>query len=154
MKQMYHSAYGVPLSGVDHEFMRFLELRRAIPTGRATHEPSRLRRLGLAVGIPIALMGCAPEAQQVDANEEAQRGLLRAKLNQYCLQNLPAGPQSTRYNDWDEVVEACSSEAYYQANGCEDPELCLRELFPAQGTSAGTAKTEGLGAKPAGPVTK
>ena len=35
MTQVYHSAYGVPLSGVDHEFMRFLELRRAIPTGRA-----------------------------------------------------------------------------------------------------------------------
>lgn len=32
-----------------------------------------------------------------------------------CLRTAPAGPQSTKYNDWDEVVEACGSEAYYIA---------------------------------------
>jgi len=37
---------------------------------------------------------------------------LRTKLFQGCLKALPAGPQSTRYNDWDEVVNACSVYAY------------------------------------------
>jgi hypothetical protein len=26
-----------------------------------------------------------------------------------CLRSLPAGPQATKYNDWDEVVQACDS---------------------------------------------
>ena len=30
-----------------------------------------------------------------------------------CMQKLPKGPAQTKYNDWDEVVEACSSSAYY-----------------------------------------
>lgn len=43
------------------------------------------------------------------------------KRHQYftqCMNILPAGPQQTHYNDWDEVVEACSSAAYYQALQC------------------------------------
>lgn len=35
-----------------------------------------------------------------------------------CLKALPAGPQSTKYNDWDEVVNACESAAYYQSRVC------------------------------------
>ena len=33
----------------------------AMPSARATHEPSR-KRLGLTVGIAIALSGCGPQA--------------------------------------------------------------------------------------------
>ena len=39
----------------------------------------------------------------------------RVELFQSCLVALPAGPQSTKYNDWDEVVEACDSASYRQA---------------------------------------
>lgn len=34
----------------------------AMPPARATHEPSQLRRLGLLVGIAIALAGCNPSS--------------------------------------------------------------------------------------------
>lgn len=40
---------------------------------------------------------------------------LRREIFQECMRALPAGPVSAKYNDWDEVVEACSSAAYYQS---------------------------------------
>lgn len=42
----------------------------------------------------------------------------RVELFQQCLEALPAGPVSTKYNDWDEVVDSCESAAYYQARRC------------------------------------
>ena len=38
---------------------------------------------------------------------------IRAEHFKICMQALPAGPEKTRYNDWDEVVAECSSVAYY-----------------------------------------
>lgn len=40
---------------------------------------------------------------------------LRAEIFQACMKALPQGPQQTKFNDWDEVVEACASTAYYQS---------------------------------------
>ena len=40
---------------------------------------------------------------------------LRADLFQQCLKSLPAGPGSTKYNDWDEVVKECEAAAYRQS---------------------------------------
>lgn len=40
---------------------------------------------------------------------------LRTQLFQACLKALPQGPQQTKFNDWDEVVKACESTAYYQS---------------------------------------
>ncbi len=40
---------------------------------------------------------------------------LRAEAFQSCMRSLPAGPQATKYNDWDEVVDSCSQTAYYLA---------------------------------------
>lgn len=40
---------------------------------------------------------------------------MRRELFQQCMKALPAGPQSTKYNDWDEVVGKCESVAYYQS---------------------------------------
>jgi hypothetical protein len=37
---------------------------------------------------------------------------LRAKLFEQCLKALPAGPQATKYNDWDEVVHQCELASY------------------------------------------
>ena len=30
-----------------------------------------------------------------------------------CMKALPAGPQATKYNDWDEVVAECRHTSYY-----------------------------------------
>ena len=40
---------------------------------------------------------------------------LRAKLFASCMKSLPAGPQETKYNDWDEVVNACNEVSYLQS---------------------------------------
>ena len=40
---------------------------------------------------------------------------LRREIFQQCMKALPASPQATKYNDWDEVVAQCESVAYYQS---------------------------------------
>lgn len=40
---------------------------------------------------------------------------MRAALFASCMRALPAGPVSSQYNDWDEVVTACESAAYRQS---------------------------------------
>ena len=60
--------------------------------------------------VVILLTGCTPPEQKVIPDQ-----CLRSKLFRECMQVLPAGPNSTRYNDWDEVVQACSNEAYYSS---------------------------------------
>lgn len=42
----------------------------------------------------------------------------RQRLFKDCMASLPAGPVSTRYNDWDEVVQQCDNVAYYQSRVC------------------------------------
>lgn len=32
-----------------------------------------------------------------------------------CLEKAPAGPVSTKYNDWSEVVSECAQASYYQS---------------------------------------
>lgn len=72
----------------------------------------------------LALAACKPEATP----EDDLRGVLRLRLNQRCIDTLPAGPVSTHYNDWDEVVAACAEHSYYVSNTCTDPALCLENL--------------------------
>ena len=40
---------------------------------------------------------------------------LRAELFKQCMASLPQGPVSTKYNDWDEVVDSCESASYGQS---------------------------------------
>jgi hypothetical protein len=56
----------------------------------------------------LALVGCA------DPNQSA-RGELRRQYFVECMKLLPAGPSTTQYNDWAEVVEACDTRAMYQS---------------------------------------
>lgn len=40
---------------------------------------------------------------------------LEREIFKECMKSLPAGPTSTHYNDWDEVVHQCGLIAYYQS---------------------------------------
>lgn len=94
---------------------------------------ARLRRSArcAVIGLTaIAIAGCNQEIGTTDSIEE-ERGLLRALLAERCMENLPEGPRQTHYSDWDEVVNSCSQTAYYQSNGCENPSLCIRVMFPS-----------------------
>lgn len=35
----------------------------------------------------------------------------RERVFKECMASLPAGPVSTQYNDWDEVVDSCRNHA-------------------------------------------
>lgn len=57
----------------------------------------------------IALTGCGePETSGIDQ-------CMRVELFQQCMSILPAGPKTTMYNDWDEVVDSCESAARLQS---------------------------------------
>ena len=58
----------------------------------------------------VLMAGCSEPAQMPTPDQ-----CLRSTLFQACMKSLPAGPQSTQYNDWDDVVDSCASAAYYQS---------------------------------------
>ncbi len=60
----------------------------------------------------LALAGCTKEQP---ARTQAYDQCARAEIFQACMRNLPAGPQATKYNDWDEVVRACGDQAQYMS---------------------------------------
>ena len=45
---------------------------------------------------------------------EVDKCLFREIFNE-CLKNVPKGPQSTKYNDWDEVVALCHDVSVNQS---------------------------------------
>lgn len=63
----------------------------------------------------LLLVGC--EKAPRDLAREAERGRVRHEYFVECMKLLPAGPQVTKYNDWDDVVDSCTQSSWYQANG-------------------------------------
>ncbi len=59
----------------------------------------------------VSLTACV---QERDVSYEQA---LRVQLFNDCLARIPKGPEVTRYNDWDEVVQTCDNTAYYQSQG-------------------------------------
>lgn len=76
-------------------------------------------RVLMSAVLLLALCGCSGRGDEnlsEDPKRTSERGLLRHQYFVECMKLLPAGPQATKYNDWDEVVESCSQTAWYQAN--------------------------------------
>lgn len=69
----------------------------------------------IAAVIALALYGCDPVDSPWETDQE-----LRREIFFQCLQALPKGPESTRYNDWSEVVEECGDQAYHMAQKRKD----------------------------------
>lgn len=69
---------------------------------------TRMKTL-LLLFLLLMLVGCK-DLPRTEADQ-----CLRAKLFKDCLESLPKGPEVVKYNDWDEVVEACGQQAYYQS---------------------------------------
>jgi len=70
-----------------------------------------LKRSTFALSILIALLtvsGCTPVSDDVI---QARKDL-KIELFEKCMRLLPDGPQTTKYNDWAEVVEECGRQAY------------------------------------------
>jgi hypothetical protein len=67
------------------------------------------RRFGWLIAIYLsACDGGPPDPTQPDQ-------CLRREIFMQCLGTVPKGPDSTKYNDWDEVVSECENAAYYQS---------------------------------------
>jgi len=66
--------------------------------------------IALCAFLVVILSGCEPHVPATSANQ-----CIRAELFKQCMSILPAGPSTTKYNDWDEVVDSCASSAYYQS---------------------------------------
>jgi len=76
-------------------------------------QSDRFTKLLLACGV-ILMAGCTYD----DPPEKRQWAIdqcVRAELFKQCMTLLPAGPQSTKYNDWDDVVESCNDVSRVQA---------------------------------------
>lgn len=64
--------------------------------------------VGLVLATVVFLAGCdKPMPKPTSGYDQCQR----ASIFMDCLKNAPAGPHSTKYNDWDEVVDECSTVA-------------------------------------------
>ena len=60
--------------------------------------------------IALALCGCY-DRPDIPAPKSDYDQCLRAELFQQCLRLAPAGPVSSHYNDWAEVISECQSAA-------------------------------------------
>jgi len=38
---------------------------------------------------------------------------LRREIFMQCLEKIPKGPETVKYNDWQEVINECGKQAYY-----------------------------------------
>jgi hypothetical protein len=73
-----------------------------------------MRKMSFALTLLIALAGCTEESFPASGTQSEPDQCIRAEQFQQCLKALPAGPVSTHYNDWDDVVSACRETAYYK----------------------------------------
>ena len=70
----------------------------------------------LIIAMALLLGACSEEGvARSNPNEVVTDQCLRAKLAQQCLKDAPAGPMAAKYNDWDEVVNQCDTNAMYQS---------------------------------------
>jgi hypothetical protein len=69
-----------------------------------------ISKIALVVCSATLLAACEP-----GPNDATPDQCLRAELFQQCMKALPAGPQATKYNDWDEVIVSCERVAFYQS---------------------------------------
>jgi hypothetical protein len=77
-----------------------------------------MNRLILVAFLAATTIGCGLNPVYVD-------NIKRRELFLECMKALPAGPQQTQYNDWDEVVKACDNAAYFQAQTVKPCESCV-----------------------------
>lgn len=61
----------------------------------------------------LALTGCGKPQSMVNPKpdmtaENAKRAAIYEQAYLACMASLPAGPEVTKYNDWDEVLDGCN----------------------------------------------
>ena len=65
--------------------------------------------------LPVLLLAACSKDDKPFIDERESNLCLQREIFNECMKILPAGPLSTKYNDWDEVVKECRYTAYYLA---------------------------------------
>jgi hypothetical protein len=66
--------------------------------------------------LTVLLLAACSKDDNPFIDERVANQCLRRELFNECMKSLPAGPLATKYNDWDEVVAECGSQAYYMSH--------------------------------------
>lgn len=78
-----------------------------------------MKKMLAIVAVACTLTGCEWESAEIGAPASPWKRqydkAIQAKAFTQCMHDLPAGPQETVYNDWDEVVDSCRAAAMEQA---------------------------------------
>lgn len=76
--------------------------------------------------LSVLLLAACSRDDKPFIDERVANQCLRRELFNECMKSLPAGPVATKYNDWDEVVAECGSQAYYMSQRKEStiPQGC------------------------------
>ena len=77
------------------------------------------------LGITLLLAACQPNGDVAIRQQLDQ--CRRVEVFERCLQLAPAGPQSTKYNDWSEVISECEGVA--RRASYRDPAFVRPECF-------------------------
>jgi len=77
-------------------------------------QSDRFPKVLLACAV-ILMAGCSGD-EAPTKRQWAIDQCVRAELFKQCMTLLPAGPQSTKFNDWDDVVESCNDTSRSQAS--------------------------------------
>jgi len=71
--------------------------------------------------VPVMVLLVAVFAFAIYQAPTYKTNLVEYKEEYYkCIDNLPAGPESTVYNDWDEVMEECQWLATKLSTHCSN----------------------------------
>lgn len=75
------------------------------------------------------IVGCDDQVVKKPSGD-AGHGIIRSALNKQCLQLAADINKATSqtYNDLEEVVDACSTQSYYQANNICESNNCTIEF--------------------------
>ena len=68
-------------------------------------------KLLIVAALALLVSGCSVTRHENDP-------ALERVIFKECMASLPAGPASTVYNDWDEVVAECRTTAFRQSLVC------------------------------------
>lgn len=79
--------------------------------------------------LSIALVACGPVEQKPRLVIDQE---VRRQVFMDCLDRAPAGPEQTKYNDWDEVVSECAFAAQEIATNGADTLPASRDSRYAQ----------------------
>lgn len=80
--------------------------------------------------LAVTLSACGPSPVQQSQMQYAVSNSARVESFERCLAAVPAGPTTTTFNDWSEVVKRCATFAENSAAVCRVKTGCTAPYTP------------------------